>query len=124
MLHSAYSEPTSVSCWARAPLEVIPALLCWRHANLAPRLNLGGWCPQEMMWANFYDNWVSRDIDGHLFSISAPHVTDAYSRQRLERGLHFPVKCCWNGMAVMNAAPFLRHGVRLRCAPEGSLQAP
>ena len=70
--------------------------------------------PQNWTYANFYDSWVSRDADGRLFTIGAPHVTDPYSRQRVERGLHFPVRCCWNGMAVMSAAPFTRHGVRMR----------
>lgn len=75
---------------------------------------------QDMMWANFYDNWVSRDIDGRLFTVGAPHVTDPYSVQRMARGLHFPVKCCWNGMAVMSAAPFVRHGLRVRCVLRGT----
>ena len=32
---------------------------------------------------------------------------------RLQHGLPFPVKCCWNGVAVLDAAPFLR-GLRIR----------
>ena len=66
--------------------------------------------------AQFYDNWVTRDADGDLFTMVPPYATDPYSRARISRGLHFPVKCCWNGMVALNAAPFLRHGVRVRCA--------
>ena len=65
--------------------------------------------------AHFYDNWVTRDINGDLFSMAPPYASDPHSRQRISRGLHFPVKCCWNGMVALNAAPFLRHGVRIRC---------
>lgn len=28
---------------------------------------------------------------------------------RLRRGLPTPVQCCWNGLVVLNAAPFRRH---------------
>ena len=63
----------------------------------------------------FYDIWVARDTDGNLFLKQEPYVTDPYSISRIALGLPFPVKCCWNGMVVLNTAPFLRHGVRIRC---------
>jgi hypothetical protein len=64
----------------------------------------------------FYDIWVARDSDGNLFLKETPYVTDPYSLDRIARGLPFPVKCCWNGLVVLNSAPFLRHNVRVRCA--------
>ena len=64
----------------------------------------------------FYDIWVARDTDGSMFLKQAPYVSDPYSLDRVARGLPFPVKCCWNGAVVLNTAPFLRHGVRVRWA--------
>lgn len=64
----------------------------------------------------FYDIWVARDSDGNLFLKQTPYVTDPYSLDRIARGLPFPVKCCWNGLVILNSAPFLRHNVRVRCA--------
>ena len=65
---------------------------------------------------HFYDIWVARDSNGHLFEKQAPYVTDPYSLDRIARGLPFPVKCCWNGMVVLNSGPFLRHETRVRHA--------
>lgn len=64
----------------------------------------------------FYDIWVARDSDGNLFQKQAPYVTDPYSLERIARGLPFPVKCCWNGMVVLNSGPFLLHDTRIRRA--------
>jgi Cryptococcal mannosyltransferase 1 len=62
----------------------------------------------------FYDTWVARDHQGALFSKLKPYVSSAYSSARLRSGFPFPVKCCWNGLAVLDAAPFYR-GLRFRC---------
>lgn len=63
----------------------------------------------------FYDCWVSRDASGLPFANNRPFVAHQYSRLRLEAGQPFPVSCCWNGMAVISAAPF-RKGIRFRHA--------
>lgn len=63
----------------------------------------------------FYDCWVSRDASGLPFANNRPFVAHQYSRLRLEAGQPFPVSCCWNGMAVISAAPF-RKGIRFRRA--------
>ena len=75
---------------------------------------------QDLSGAHFYDTWVARDIDGSSFQPDFPFVTDAYSLERMALGLPFPVKCCWNGMVAMNAAPIVRHGMRFRRAPGGA----
>lgn len=62
----------------------------------------------------FYDLWVGRDANGDLFRKEEPYATDPYTLQRLPLGLPFPVKCCWNGLIVLNARPFTRHGLRMR----------
>ena len=55
-----------------------------------------------------------RDSDGNMFLKLAPYVTDPYSLERVALGLPFPVKCCWNGLVVMNAKPFSQLGLRVR----------
>ena len=62
----------------------------------------------------FYDFWVARDANGAPLSNVKPFVHHTYSLQRLDRGLPFPVSCCWNGMLSMNAEPFTHHSLRFR----------
>lgn len=62
----------------------------------------------------FYDIWVARDLDGQQFLKGSPYVTDPYSLQRIRAGLPFRVKCCWNGLVVMRAAPFVQQNLRMR----------
>ena len=62
----------------------------------------------------FYDFWVARDANGAPLSNVKPYVHHTYSLQRLDRGLPFPVSCCWNGMLSMNAEPFTHHSLRFR----------
>jgi len=62
----------------------------------------------------FYDAWVARDAAGLPFLGGPPFLTHPYSRLRLEAGLPFPASCCWNGMASLDAAPFLEGGYRFR----------
>lgn len=62
----------------------------------------------------FYDLWVGRDVDGNLFKKEDPYATDPYTLTRLPNGLPFPVKCCWNGLVVLNAKPFTMHELRMR----------
>ena len=62
----------------------------------------------------FYDVWVARDATGHMFSNFPPYVEHSYSRMRIEFGMPFPAHCCWNGLVVLNPAPFLQNGIRFR----------
>lgn len=57
---------------------------------------------------------VLRDIEGTSFNSHAPFIHHLPSRKRFEAGLPIPVHCCWDGMAVLNAAPFTKHGLRFR----------
>lgn len=63
-----------------------------------------------------YDIWVARDSEGRRFGETAPYVRtgNAYVQQRAAAGSAFPVSCCWNGIVVVDAAPFLS-GLRFRC---------
>ena len=65
----------------------------------------------------FYDSWVSRDLAGIPFANSRPFVLHQYSLARLQKGLPFPVSCCWNGMAVLNGT-FFQQGYQFRSAAE------
>ncbi len=75
---------------------------------------------QDNTLLGFYDTWVARDTNGSLFLKQAPFVAEPAAQRRIARGLPFPVGCCWNGLVVLNAAPFLRHGTRVRCARGGA----
>ena len=68
-----------------------------------------------MLQARLYDAWVMRDGDGHVFDLTPPftNMHSNYTRERLIKGLPFPVTTCWNGMVVMPAKPF-RDGLRMR----------
>jgi alpha-1,3-mannosyltransferase len=70
----------------------------------------------------FYDTWVARDAAGRRVSRLSPYVSDPASRERLRAGLPVPVQCCWNGLAVLRAAPFSA-GVRFRAHGAGECAA-
>eukprot|EP00891_Asterochloris_glomerata_P008339 jgi/Astpho2/8339/Aster-x1516 len=63
---------------------------------------------------------VARDAEGFKFNHGGmPYVREPFAEQRIWQGLPFPVSCCWNGMAVLSAAPF-QNGTRFRADdPEG-----
>jgi hypothetical protein len=63
---------------------------------------------QESIPWGFYDIWVARDIQGHMFEkgYGGSVVEEPQGAERLAAGYPFPVQCCWNGAAVLNAAPF------------------
>ncbi|GFR42846.1 hypothetical protein Agub_g3804 [Astrephomene gubernaculifera] len=62
---------------------------------------------------NFYDTWVSRDISGKQFVSDVPYISDRRTRDILSKGMPVPVKCCWNGAVIINAAPLV-NGLRFR----------
>ena len=76
--------------------------------------NAGITCAADYMYHDdigapvFYDNWVARDINGTALE-NAPfeqifHHTD--SNYRFQRHLPIQVQSCWNGIAVLDPAPF------------------
>ncbi|KAF9484275.1 capsular associated protein [Pholiota conissans] len=78
------------------------------------RNNAGITCAADYMYHDeiqapvFYDNWVARDINGTALE-NAPferifHHTE--SAQRWQRHLPIQVQSCWNGVAVLDPAPF------------------
>ncbi|KAG6816091.1 hypothetical protein H0H87_008753 [Tephrocybe sp. NHM501043] len=76
--------------------------------------NAGITCASDYMYHEeigapvFYDNWVARDINGTALE-NAPferifHQPEA--SQRFQRHLPIQVQSCWNGIAVLDPAPF------------------
>jgi alpha-1,3-mannosyltransferase len=67
----------------------------------------------------FYDNWVARDINGTALE-NAPFESvfhHAASADRFQRHLPVQVQSCWNGVAVLDPAPFYAPApVRFRMA--------
>ncbi|KAF9025053.1 capsular associated protein [Hymenopellis radicata] len=78
------------------------------------RNNAGITCAADYMYHDengspvFYDNWVARDINGTALE-NAPfesifHHPD--SSDRFQRHLPIQVQSCWNGVAILDPAPF------------------
>ena len=61
-------------------------------------------------------------MNGSAFGQRPPLVSDTYSQQREREGLPYPVHCCWNGLAVFDAAP-LQQGLHFRAHEEGECDA-
>ncbi|KAF9531154.1 CAP59-like protein [Crepidotus variabilis] len=63
---------------------------------------------QDLQAPVFYDNWVARDINGTALE-NAPFervFRDKESSGRWQRHLPVQVQSCWNGVAVLDPAPF------------------
>ncbi|KAF8523703.1 glycosyltransferase family 69 protein [Hysterangium stoloniferum] len=78
------------------------------------RQNAGITCAADYMFHDeigapvFYDNWVARDINGTALE-NAPFELvfhDEDSSERFQRHLPIQVQSCWNGIAVLDPAPF------------------
>ncbi|EGO01270.1 glycosyltransferase family 69 protein [Serpula lacrymans var. lacrymans S7.3] len=76
--------------------------------------NAGITCAADYMYHDeiaspvFYDNWVARDINGTALE-NAPFENifhDPASSERFQQHLPVQVQSCWNGIAVLDPAPF------------------
>ncbi|KAG6887141.1 hypothetical protein C0992_000451 [Termitomyces sp. T32_za158] len=76
--------------------------------------NAGITCAADYMYHDdigapvFYDNWVARDINGTALE-NAPFERifhDDAASARFQRHLPIQVQSCWNGIAVLDPAPF------------------
>jgi hypothetical protein len=73
---------------------------------------------------NFYDLWVTRGIDGNYFSTFPPYAQDFETATQIlgmlsplsSRKSGVPVKCCWNGAAVISGKIFISRKIRFRSA--------
>ncbi|KAK0460589.1 glycosyltransferase family 69 protein [Desarmillaria tabescens] len=95
--------------------DVLPCVddlleLIWQSRNN----NAGITCAADYMYHEdigapvFYDNWVARDINGTALE-NAPFEQIFHhplSSQRFQRHLPVQVQSCWNGIAVLDPAPF------------------
>jgi alpha-1,3-mannosyltransferase len=75
-----------------------------------------------MLPAPSADFWVARDIEGRKLGLDFPFTGHGPSEQQLRQGLPVPVHCCWNGLTVVRAQPFLA-GLRVRAHQEGECAA-
>ncbi|PCH37447.1 glycosyltransferase family 69 protein [Wolfiporia cocos MD-104 SS10] len=78
------------------------------------RNNAGITCAADYMFHEelgspvFYDNWVARDINGTALE-NAPFEAVFHhgaSQDRFSRHLPIQVQSCWNGIAILDPAPF------------------
>ena len=68
----------------------------------------------------FYDTWVARDAAGAPLSGNFPYFAGAEDAMRVRTGQPVRARSCWNGAAVMDAAPFLDGRVAFRALPDTS----
>jgi len=76
--------------------------------------NAGITCAADYMYHDhlghpvFYDNWVARDINGTALENAPFEVVFHHpiSNDRWRRHLPIQVQSCWNGIAVLDPAPF------------------
>jgi len=100
----------------RTPLEYLGTEADWARngssssSSSSTRKLMSSW--------HYYDVWVGRDIGGQMISSHNPYIRHEGSRNRFRQGWPIPVHSCWNGLAVMNAAPFTRHNLRFRAGVE------
>lgn len=96
-------------------IKIPPSAKRWD--SKANNINLSPESVEEDSWMDFYDIWVSHDAAGHHFQNLPPFVKNgSYEHTRLRDGLPFPAECCWNGVAVLNPEPFVKHGLQFRAA--------
>ncbi|GAB7352058.1 hypothetical protein MBLNU459_g2566t1 [Dothideomycetes sp. NU459] len=73
---------------------------------------------------SIYDTFALRDIDGHEQLMSTwPYFRAAASREAVKTGNPVPVTSCWNGMVVMDAAPFYGRMSRRQASAKGAKDA-
>jgi hypothetical protein len=60
------------------------------------------------------DIWVARDATGARFLNPFPFSSHEPTAHRIISGQPTPVRCCWNGAAVLAAQPFLAGLLRFR----------
>lgn len=66
--------------------------------------------------------WVARDAAGSRLVNRPPFIRHAASAAALAAGLPVAMACCWNGLAVLSAAPFVQ-GLRFRAQQPGECRA-
>jgi len=78
------------------------------------RNNAGITCATDYMFHDelgspvFYDNWVARDVNGTALE-NAPFESifhQPFSQERFQRHLPVQMQSCWNGVAILDPAPF------------------
>ncbi|GAA5824305.1 hypothetical protein JCM5353_007014 [Sporobolomyces roseus] len=98
--------------------DVLPCIddvleLVWQSR----RQNAGITCGSDYIFHDevgqpvFYDNWVARDINGTALE-NAPFEAVFHHQEsawRFQRHLPVQVQSCWNGIAVLDPAPFYAH---------------
>lgn len=71
------------------------------------RMQYDAACALDYNAPNFYDIWVSRDLRGYEMYLHYPYFMDKVARQQVRENKPVRVFCCWNGVIVMKATPFL-----------------
>ena len=100
--------------------QILDLLLMHQHNDADLSCGMDWMWDQRTKGLTFYDNWVARTINGHLF-LADENLLSAHapSRDAYDRGDPFQVFACWNGMAAIKSDAFLKHKISFRAAEEG-----
>lgn len=92
----------------------VRTLLATRGGDYAAACSLDFKHPPE-----FYDTMALRDDEGHDFLMQTwPFFRSRGSRRAMKSNSPVPVASCWNGMVVMDAAPFYESHLEFRGIPD------
>ncbi|KAK9481394.1 cryptococcal mannosyltransferase 1-domain-containing protein [Lipomyces japonicus] len=65
-------------------------------------------CSIDFEKATLYDQWAVRDKCGRGVNGMYPFFSDPNDRKKIRKGQLLEVGTCWNGIAVMDARPFIK----------------
>lgn len=63
---------------------------------------------------NFYDNWVSIDLDGNILRDGFPYFINKEAQDLLINRKPIRIFSCWNGVIVFTASPFKDRAINFR----------
>ena len=55
---------------------------------------------------NFYDNWVSIDLNGNKLTSGFPYIINKEGQEQIIKKKPIRVFSCWNGIIIIKGSPF------------------
>ncbi|GBB97986.1 hypothetical protein RclHR1_03110018 [Rhizophagus clarus] len=101
--------------------------IIWRVSDILTLLKTNGYsydaaCAMDFYWT-FYDTFATRELPPPPSPNTSypwpstpyyPYFYDTTAQQHVYNGESVQVFSCWNGVAIMNAEPFVKHGIKFR----------
>ncbi|CAB4475961.1 uncharacterized protein OCT59_017999 [Rhizophagus irregularis] len=98
--------------------------IIWKVSDILTLLRTNGYsydaaCAMDFYWT-FYDTFATRELPSPNISYPWPPTPyypffyDTTAQQQIYNGESVQVFSCWNGVVIMNAEPFVKHGIKFR----------